>query len=96
MESLISRISSLGLGKMIEMSRQELISKDEQFQQLEHEMSESEFMYSNLDLEGEQGEIIKCYVEILNRVRGAYGDISYAAGIKDAVQLLNSLGLLKT
>ena len=93
---MISRISSLGLGKMIEMSRQELISKDEQFQQLENEMSEFEFLYSHLDLEGEQGEIIKGYVERLNRVRGAYGDISYAAGIKDAVQLLNSLGLLKT
>lgn len=93
---MISRISSLGLGKMIEMSRQELIAKDEQFQQLEHEMSEFEFLYSHLDLEGEQGEIIKGYVESLNRVRGVYGDISYAAGIKDAVQLLNSLGLLKT
>lgn len=93
---MISRISSLGLGKMIEMSRQELISKDEQFQQLENEMSEFEFLYSHLDLEGEQGKIIKSYVESLNRVRGAYGDISYAAGIKDAVQLLNSLGLLKT
>ena len=95
MESLVSRISDLGLSKMMEMSRHELISKDEQFQQLEHDMSELEFLYSQLDLDGEQGEIIEGYVNSLNKIRGAYGDISYAAGIKDAIQLLNSLGLLK-
>lgn len=95
MESLVSRISDLGLSKMMEMSRHELISKDEQFQQLEHDMSELEFLYSQLDLDREQGEIIEGYVNSLNKIRGAYGDISYAAGIKDAIQLLNSLGLLK-
>ena len=96
MESLISRISNMGLSRMIEMSRHELISKDDKFQQLENEMSELEYLYSQLELEGEQGKIVMGYVNSLNKIRGAYGDISYAAGIKDAVHLLNSLGLLKS
>ena len=95
MESLISKISNLGLQKMLNMSRDELIAKDEQFQQLENEMSELELLYSHLELDGEPGKIVKDYVCSLNKIRGAYGDISYAAGIKDAVQLLNFLGLLK-
>lgn len=95
MESLIATISEMGLGKMLDKSRDELIAKDSEFLKLEKKISELEYEYSHLELEEEKKKVIEDYVQVLDYTRGAYGDLSYAAGVKDTIFLLNSLGLLK-
>lgn len=95
MEALVSKISMIGLGSLIDKSRDELIAQDKEFLELENKISELEFLYSELELGGEKGKTVKEYVDSLNKMRGAYGDISYIAGIKDAILILNHLGLLK-
>ena len=95
MESLITKISEMGLDTMMNKSRDELIAKDKAFLKLEKQMSDAEFLYSHLKLEEERAKIIDDYIHIISYSRGAYADLSYAAGVKDTIVLLNALGVLK-
>lgn len=94
--SLVERVTSTGLGNLIDSSRDELMKKDKKFQQMGHDISEAEFAYSQLVLGEAEAEIVEQYISLLCQTRAAYGDISYAAGVRDAIQILNYLGLLKS
>ena len=96
MESLIAAITKKGLVTVIDKTRGELIAKDKEFQKLEKKISDLEYLYSQLELDEKVKKTVEDYVQILDYTRASYGDLSYAAGVKDTILFLNSLGLLKT
>lgn len=95
MESLIAAITKKGLVTVIDKTRGELIAKDKEFQKLEKKISDLEYLYSQLELDEKVKKTVEDYVQILDYTRASYGDLSYAAGVKDTILFLNSLGLLK-
>ena len=56
---------------------------------------ELERRYTNLDLPDEQRILINDYIACVKTCDNRYSDISYMAGIKDAVRMFVYLGLLK-
>lgn len=96
MESLIAAITEKGLVTVMDKTRGELIAKDKEFQKLEKKISDLEFLYCQLELDEKIKKTVEDYVQILDYTRASYGDLSYAAGVKDTILFLNSLGLLKT
>lgn len=95
MESLIAAITEKGLVTVMDKSRGELIAKDKEFQKLEKKISDLEYLYSQLELDEKVKKTVEDYVQILDYTRAAYGDLSYATGVKDTILFLNALGLLK-
>lgn len=95
MESLIATITKKGLATVMDKTSGELIANDKEFQKLEKKISDLELLYNQLDLDEKVKKTVEDYVQILDYTRAFYGDLSYAAGVKDTIMFLNALGLLK-
>ena len=95
MESLISKLIERGLGNIMDKSRDPLILSDEVYLQDSKALSELEDRYEALDLDKHERMIIDDYFACAESVRSRINDLSYIAGIRDAVLFLNELGLIK-
>lgn len=95
MKQLLDKIIKMGMGQYMDNSRQELIIKDETFQQYNQDEWELEEQYKRLELSEEQRELINAYISSVKIADNRYSDISYMAGIKDTVRIFLYLGLLK-
>ena len=95
MEDLISKLIDRGLGNIIDKSRDPLILQDEIYLKDSHDLSELEERYENLALSKEQRMIMNDYIACGESVRARINDLSYIAGVRDTVLLLNQMGLIK-
>ncbi len=95
MESLISKLIERGLGNIMDKSRDPLILSDEVYLQDSKDLSELEDRYEALDLDKHDRMIIDDYFACAESVRSRINDLSYIAGIRDAVLFLNELELIK-
>lgn len=95
MEDLISKLIDRGLGNIIDKSRDPLILQDEVYLKDSQDLNELEERYTNLELSKEQRMIVNDYIACGESVRARINDLSYMAGMRDAVLLLNQMGLIK-
>ena len=95
MEDLISKLIDRGLGNIIDKSRDLLILQDEVYLKDSQDLNELEERYTNLELSKEQRMIVNDYIACGESVHARINDLSYMAGMRDAVLLLNQMGLIK-
>lgn len=95
MEQLINKLIDMGMGQLMDQSRDELTTSDETYQSDTNAEGDLEQRYMNLDLTENQRMIINDYIACMKTANGRYSDISYMAGIKDTVTMFIYLGLLK-
>lgn len=95
MEDLISKLIDRGLGNIIDKSRDPLILQDEVYLKDSQDLNELEERYTKLELSKEQRMIVNDYIACGESVRARINDLSYMAGMRDAVLLLNQMGLIK-
>lgn len=95
MNRLIEDLIAKGMGNFMDVSRDTLAMEDEIYKADREAENELEKRYESLDLTREQRIIVNDYIACTSTVNHRYADISYMCGIKNTVELLSSLGLIK-
>lgn len=94
MESIIQKLLEHGFGEMIDLTREDFLKKDEVYQAClkNTDMGEAQFM--QLNLSEKDRDVIETYIEYIQKEMNHYADISYFAGMKDAIHMMAELGFL--
>ena len=93
---LFSReILNQSLAEAIDATRNKICTEDEVYQQDEKDLDELTRRFRNLDLPEHESMIINDYIACLQTVDCRYADISYMAGIEDAITILKKMDLIK-
>lgn len=95
MEQLIEKLIEEGTGQFMDKSRTELEREDTVYLKDLKDTAYLEEKYMELDLSRKQRMIIGDYIACMQTANSRYADISYIAGIMDAVRCLSSWGNLK-
>ena len=95
MNELIEKLISMGMGRLMDESRDEMAMADKTYKADREAENELEQRYESLDLTREQRIIINDYIACASTVNHRFADISYMCGVKHAVGMLASLGLIK-
>lgn len=95
MNELIEKLIDMGMGNFMDVSRDEMAMADEIYKADREDENELEKRYESLGLTKEQRIIVNDYIACTSTVNHRYADISYMCGIKNTVELLISLGLIK-
>lgn len=95
MNELIEKLIDMGMGNFMDVSRDTLAMEDEIYKADREAENELEKRYESLGLTREQRIIINDYIACASTVNHRYADISYMCGIKNTVEMLVSLGLIK-
>ena len=85
----------MGMNQLMDESRECLVMTDSAYL---HDIADEhvyEQRYENLDLPKDQRMLINDYIACSQTAGHFYAEISYKAGIKDAVNMLADLGLLR-
>ena len=95
MKQLIEKIIKTGMEQFMDKTRAELKSQDNVYLKDMRDTAYLEQRYMELDLSKKQRMIIGDYIACMQTANNRYVDISYIAGIMDAVRCLSSWGSLK-
>ena len=95
MDLLTKEMLSQTIGEAIDNTRNKISLADETFQQDEKNLDELTKMFMKLDLPEHARAIIDDYIACLQTVDCRYADISYVAGIEDAITFLKKMDLIK-
>lgn len=95
MNELIEKLIDMGMGNFMDVSRDEMAMADAIYKADREAENELEKRYENLGLTREQQIVVNDYIACTSTVNHRYADISYMCGIKNTVELLISLGLIK-
>lgn len=95
MDKLIERLAENGMRRFMDTSRDKLAQRDAAYQYDCKDKEELAQRYESLFLSRAQRMVINDYIACTATVSHRYADISYMAGIRDAVGMLTSLGLIK-
>lgn len=95
MQQLIDQLMDMGMAKFMDQSRQELAVSDEIYTKDREDEVQIEKKCDRLGLTSRQKMIVNDYVCCVKSADSRYADISYMAGIRDAVRMFTGLGLLK-
>lgn len=95
MEDIIKQLIDAGMGNVMDKRIDPLVMSDTIYQQDCKDLSELEDRVDQLELTKEQRMVIDDYVACMMSTNCRVCDISYIAGIRDSVLLLNQMGLLK-
>lgn len=95
MEWLIEKLMNQSMGSFMDESRFRISQKDETYQKDEHDLGEIEKKFIALNLPEDHRRVIEDYIACLQTADSRYADLSYMAGIEDAVSLLKTLNLIK-
>ena len=96
MEDLIGKVLEFGIGNVIDKSRDPLLMNDEIYKQDCEDLAELENRYNALNLDKHDKMIIDDYMACFSSMNTRACDITYMAGIRDAILFLNQVGLLKS
>ena len=95
MDSFVDLLIERGMGTLMDQSRDELAASDAACREFERKEEEAERRFRSIGLKDGEAAAAEEYLECM-RINGhRYADISYMAGIRDAVLLLASLGALR-
>ena len=95
MDLLTREILNQTIAEAIDATRDKICAEDGIFQQDEKDLDEFTKKFMNLDLQENDRMIINDYIACLQTVDCRYADISYMAGIEDAITLLKKMDLIK-
>lgn len=95
MENIMNKLINMGIRDFIDESREKLALEDEAYLIDKRDEDALERRYLELDLPRKQRILIDDYIACMKTAGIRYADISYIAGIKDAVRMFAKLGLLK-
>ena len=95
MNKLIEDLIEKGMGRLMDESRDEMAQADEIYLNDRKDEDDLEKRYASLNLTREQRIIINDYIACTSTVNHRYSDIAYMCGIKNTVEMLVSLGLIK-
>lgn len=95
MEPIIEKVMDMGIGQFMDKSRQGFSKSDAAYLKYGWKEEELERKFMNLDLSNHQRLIINDYISCMKTADNREADISYIAGVKDAIKMFVRLGLLK-
>lgn len=95
MDEISNKILEGGFDKFMNNSREEMIKRDNSYQEKQKKLADMERAYTSLELSENDRKIIEGYIFQREELESKYADISYMAGIRDAFVLLNRLGFFK-
>ena len=95
MEKLKKRLIKECKRRSMDESREELARADATYNHDLKDEAELDQRYERLSISREQRMVIDDYIACTATVNHRYAEISYVAGIRDAVAMLVSLGLIK-
>lgn len=95
MDSMMQRLLDNGFGEMIDFTREEFLKKDETYQAQTIETNKSEEEFMRLKLLDEEKRVIENYIAHIQREASRYADISYFAGMKDAIRMMVDMGFIQ-
>jgi len=95
MDTLLEILYKYGVGDLIDISRNTLMKQDPIYQHDIKDLSELEERYDKLDLSLDHRCVIGDYIACLQTIQSRALDLSYMAGLKDAITLFHSLDLIK-
>ena len=95
MDLLTREILNQSIAEAIDATRNKICAEDEIFQQDEKDLDELTKRVMDLDLPEHDRMIINDYIACLQTVDCRYADISYMAGIEDAITILKKMDLIK-
>lgn len=93
MDKFINKLLETHLGNIIDQRRDELILADETCKQNERNLSKLEKRYLSLNLATADRILINDYITSIQKADHRNADLSYIAGVRDTVKLLQSLNL---
>lgn len=96
MDKYIDKLIKRGLGNIIDKSKDELLFSDKVYQKDSKNEEECEKMYLELDLSRQEKIIINQYIHCIRMSEVRSNELSYIAGVKDAIKFLVAMGLLKS
>ena len=95
MEKLFEKLLNIGMDRFAEDTRQEFVISDEDYLKDIEDGKRMEQRYEEMNLPMDQRMFLNDYIACLRTADRRYSDISYAAGIKDAIRMFKYLDLLK-
>lgn len=95
MDKFVNRLIKQHLGTFIDRSRDELALSDKLYMRDLEDSEELEKRYDALSLDKKERILINDYIGCLLTREHRMADISYLAGVGDAIKFLNAIGLLK-
>ncbi len=95
MDKFIEELMERGMGQLMDRSRDRLAAADRVYREDGRREEAAERRFLSLGLTEEQKAAVDSYLDCIRIGSHRYADISYMAGIRDAVGMLASLGLLK-
>ena len=95
MENILDKLLEMGLGQGVSKSRDEMIKADAIYNKDFEDLEALEERYEKLDIPVEARRVINDYIACKESLSERAEDLSYIAGLKDAVLSLNHMGLLK-
>lgn len=95
MDMLTREILNQSIAEAIDATRNKICAEDEVYQQDEKDLDELTKRFMELDLPEHDRMIINDYIACLQTVDCRYADISYMAGIDDAITFLKKMDLIK-
>lgn len=95
MDGFVERLIEMGMGTVMDRSRDALAASDADIRELEAKEEDAAQRFRSIGLTGTEaetaGELFGCIQASAHR----YADIAYMAGIRDAAMLLSALGAIK-
>jgi len=96
MDNILDKLLEMGLGQGVSKSRDEMIQADDTYNKDYKNLEMLETRYEELELPMEIRSVINDYIACKDSISMRVEDISYIAGIKDAILFMNHVGLLKS
>ena len=95
MEKLLEKLLDMGMEQFVDGTREELVLSDEDYLKDIEDEKMLEQRYEEMNLPDNQRMFLNDYISCMKTANSRYSDISYAAGIKDAIRMFMYLDLLK-
>ena len=95
MEKLFEKLMNMGMEQFAEDTRQGLVLSDEDYLKDIEDEKRMEQRYEEMNIPQDQRMFLNDYISCMRTADSRYSDISYAAGIKDAIRMFKYLDLLK-
>lgn len=96
MENCMELVISNYIGKKMKERKKRLYASDEYIQQDNGDLIYLEKRYNELEIPYVLKRVIDDYIACLESRDERYADLSYVAGMGDAILMLNNMGLLKS
>lgn len=94
MEQQINARIIMEMGQFMNNSQQELALSDETYQNDSRDEKELEERYESLNLTKRQKMLVNDYISCMKSANSRYSELSYVAGIRDAIRMFMRFGML--